>query len=50
MKKNRSNEENEEEPEQSNHPVSRLLKGRNGRTKNVREQKSLFPEEEVNEK
>lgn len=45
-----SQEGNEEEPEQSNPPIPHLLKGRNGRTKKMRGQKSLFPEEEVNEK
>jgi adenine-specific DNA-methyltransferase len=45
-----SQEGNEEEPEQSNPPVTHLLKGRNGRTKKMRGQKSLFPEEEANEK
>lgn len=47
LKKNPSKEGNEEEPGLSNPPVPRLLKGR---TKKLRGQKSLFPEEEANEK
>ena len=50
LRKNPSQERNEEAPEQSNPPISPLLKGRNGRTKKMRGQRSLFSEEEVNEK
>jgi len=45
-----SQEGNEDAPEQSNPSVPSLLKKRNDRTKKIRAQKSLFPEDAANEK
>ena len=50
LNKNPSKEGNEEEPEQSNPPIPLLPKGGSGRTKKIRAQKSLFPEDAANEK